>query len=316
MKIRKITLLVLILVVGFVSCNKDDDTTDPVVIEVRDRAEQQIVDNDSIIKYLETHYYNSSELATNDNPSIQDIVITEFSTGTVPDGSALLMDAVEKKTVNYADTDYEFYILKLNQGGGADSPSFADNIRTHYEGLLLDDTVFDSSLEAPFDADLVTEIAVEGWRRVFPYFNTAENFIENNDGTVSYLNKGLGIMFLPSGLAYFSTATSGFLAYSPLIFKFELLQMSQNDHDQDGVPSYLEDVDGNGVLSDNTDGDTYSDSSGYVYPRYNYIDTDDDGDGVLTINEDINNDGDPTNDDTDGDGIPNYLDTDDTASKV
>ena len=30
---------------------------------------------------------------------------------------------------------------------------------------------------------------------------------------------------------------------------------------------------------------------------------------------DIKGDGDPTNDDSDGDGIPNYLDSDDTASR-
>ncbi|MFI1770837.1 hypothetical protein [Thalassobellus citreus] len=312
MKIRKIALLVLIVLVGFVSCNKDDDTVDPPVIEIRDRAEQQIADNDSIVEYLKTHYYNSSELSANDNPSIQDIVITKFSTGAVPDGSTLLMDAIEKKTVNFADTDYDFYVLKLNQGGGIDSPSFADDIRTHYEGLLLDDTVFDSSLEAPYDSDLITEVVVEGWRRVFPDFNTAESFVENSDGTVSYLNKGLGIMFLPSGLAYFSNATSGFAAYSPLIFKFELLQMLENDHDGDGVPTYLEDLNGNGeliTLDQLADDDTDEDGTP------DYADTDDDGDGVLTINEDLNNDGDPTNDDTDGDGTPNYLDTDDTASK-
>ena len=43
----------------------------------------------------------------------------------------------------------------------------------------------------------------------------------------------------------------------------------------------------------------------------NYIDSDDDGDGILTKNEDPDGDGDPTNDDTDGDGTPNYLDEDD-----
>ena len=42
----------------------------------------------------------------------------------------------------------------------------------------------------------------------------------------------------------------------------------------------------------------------------NYLDADDDGDGILTKDEDANDDGDPTNDDTDGDGIPDYLDTD------
>jgi FKBP-type peptidyl-prolyl cis-trans isomerase len=42
----------------------------------------------------------------------------------------------------------------------------------------------------------------------------------------------------------------------------------------------------------------------------NYVDDDDDNDGVKTIDEDTNGDGDPTNDDADGDGIPNYLDED------
>lgn len=38
---------------------------------------------------------------------------------------------------------------------------------------------------------------------------------------------------------------------------------------------------------------------------------DDDNDGILSINEDINQDGNPENDDSDGDGVPNYLDYDD-----
>ncbi len=42
----------------------------------------------------------------------------------------------------------------------------------------------------------------------------------------------------------------------------------------------------------------------------NFFDDDDDNDGVKTIDEDTNGDGDPTNDDSDGDGIPNYLDED------
>jgi hypothetical protein len=45
-------------------------------------------------------------------------------------------------------------------------------------------------------------------------------------------------------------------------------------------------------------------------------DTDDDGDTVLTIDEDVNGNGDPTDDDTDGDGTPNYLDVDDDGDTV
>jgi len=45
-----------------------------------------------------------------------------------------------------------------------------------------------------------------------------------------------------------------------------------------------------------------------------FLDNDDDGDGVPTRLEDLNGDGDPKNDDSDGDGIPNYLDPDSRQS--
>lgn len=44
--------------------------------------------------------------------------------------------------------------------------------------------------------------------------------------------------------------------------------------------------------------------------------SDPDGDGILTEDEDLNGDGDPTNDDTDEDGIPNYLDEDDDGDGI
>ncbi|MDH5368281.1 MAG: gliding motility-associated C-terminal domain-containing protein, partial [Cyclobacteriaceae bacterium] len=43
---------------------------------------------------------------------------------------------------------------------------------------------------------------------------------------------------------------------------------------------------------------------------------DSDGDGVLDSVEDINGDGNPDNDDTDGDGIPDYLDDDDDGDGI
>ncbi|MEQ8679687.1 MAG: gliding motility-associated C-terminal domain-containing protein, partial [Cyclobacteriaceae bacterium] len=43
---------------------------------------------------------------------------------------------------------------------------------------------------------------------------------------------------------------------------------------------------------------------------------DTDGDGLLDFEEDINGDGDPTNDDTDGDGLSNYLDNDDDGDNI
>ena len=73
------------------------------------------------------------------------------------------------------------------------------------------------------------------------------------------------------------------------------------------------DDDNDGILSKNedldNDGDVKNDDTDEdLIP--NYLDTDDDNDGILTKDEDANEDGDPRNDDSDGDGTPDYLDTD------
>ena len=51
-----------------------------------------------------------------------------------------------------------------------------------------------------------------------------------------------------------------------------------------------------------------------TYPSILMVDTD--GDLIDDSDEDIDGDGDPTNDDTDNDGIPNYLDTDDDQDGI
>ncbi|MGL1886720.1 MAG: VWA domain-containing protein [Reichenbachiella sp.] len=86
------------------------------------------------------------------------------------------------------------------------------------------------------------------------------------------------------------------------------------DTDLDGILNYMDvDDDGDGIPTidenlnaDSTAEDDDSDSDGIP----NYLDNDDDGDGILTIDEDTNGDGDYLNDDFDGDGVPDYLDTD------
>ncbi len=88
------------------------------------------------------------------------------------------------------------------------------------------------------------------------------------------------------------------------------------DDDGDGIPDNIEDINGNGDLTDDdTDGDGIPD----------YLDEDDDGDGVDTIDE-LDNGISPIGrsssgttlnyTDTDNDGIPNYLDDDDDGDGV
>lgn len=74
------------------------------------------------------------------------------------------------------------------------------------------------------------------------------------------------------------------------------------------------DDDNDGVLTKDEDidedGEVYDDDTDEDGAP-NFFDVDDDGDGVFTVDEDIDGDGNPMNDDTDSDGIKNYLDDDD-----
>ncbi len=323
MKFKLYILLITIFLLGF-SCGDDDDDG---IVEVpeADRTEQQVIDNDSLVSFLQSHYVDESLLTNNPTILFSEIEINQLpEDGELPnpDQNSLLIDMVETLTTTYFDVEYEYYILKINQGGSENSPNFSDKVRVSYEGTLMDDTVFDSS-STPVDFDLTSTIA--GWGRVLPEYNNAEDFIVNSDGTVTYNNPGIGIMFLPSGLGYYSAAAGTVPVYSNLIFKFKVFQSEVNDHDFDNVPSHLEDLNGDyDLTNDDTDDDTFAD----------FVDSDDDNDGTLTIDEDLEpdsdltvdrdgdgdptndiGDGDPTNDDTDGDGIPNYLDPDDTASR-
>jgi len=186
----------------FNACNKseDDDTPDP--IDVVDRGEQQIIDNDSLIGYFETHYFNSGDFVNNPNPSMNDLVITELLDGeTVPDNHTLLIDSIipMTRTTVFSETDYEFYVLKLNQGAG-DTPNFTDTVRLNYSGNLLDESVFDNSIN-PVDFDLIG--LIRGWSLAIPEFSTSESFVENGDGIVSYYNPGVGVMFCLLGWVIF-----------------------------------------------------------------------------------------------------------------
>ncbi|WP_299526033.1 hypothetical protein [Winogradskyella sp.] len=283
---KYIPLLVFVLLL--IACNSDDDNF--VQIPDRDRTEQQLADKDSIENYLKGHYYNSSLFETQTNLTIDDIVITEMPVDDDgnyleippdPTNNTRLWDAVEIKTTTYEDAEYEYYILRLNQGGG-ESPEFSDQVRVVYEGFLEDTGEVFDEVATPIELSMqgipgIPEAGgvIRGWQLILSEFNTASSFSINN-GVVEYNDYGLGMMFIPSGLGYFSSPVPDVPSYSNLIFKFELLQFEVNDHDGDGIPTYIEDLDENlDVLDDDTDEDGLP----------NYFDLDDDGDEVRTLDE-------------------------------
>ena len=279
------------------SCSKsssdDEETLPPNPV-----SDQYAVENDSIIEFLQTHFYNYEDFEKmSSNESVELIIdtISGDNSTKIP-----MYNQVTTMTVDIVDENDEmvphnlYYII--NREGNGANPTVADSVFVSYKGLTLGNNIFDSR-KLPMWLDQTA--VVRGFQE-FTSLLKRGDIIVNNNGTYSFDNFGVGIAIMPSALGYYNSGTYSLSAYSPLIFQINLNTLNTSDHDNDGVNSILEDLNNNHIF---TDDDTDSDN----IP--NYFDPDDDGDGVLTKDEyDANGDG--IVDDTDGDGIPDYLDND------
>ncbi len=293
-------LLVVILAVT-VSCKKDDESVE--VVPPRDRGPEALRAQEEIEEFLETHFYNYDEFESDpENFKIKFDTIAGDNASKTP--LINQVDFVEVEDLFDEDVIYKMYYLNVRTGEG-DVPNFSDYTINTYEGRTLDLELFDSSV-IPVRFNLVdTQFSsgiIRGLQQALIQFRGASNVITNPDGTLSFEGFGIGAVFVPSGLAYYQYPPTNLSSYQQLIFSFELFDSEVADHDEDGIPSYLEDLDGDGfLLDDDTDGDGVA----------NYLDVDDDGDGRLTEFEiEIDENGVITYPDEDGDGIPDYLDSD------
>lgn len=285
-----------------VSCKKDDDSPPPPT-PPRDRGPEAIRAQEEIETFLATHFYNYEDFqADPENFKIIFDTIAGDNADKIP-----LKDQVafkEVKDVVDKTVTYKLYYLKVREGSG-DRPHFSDYTTNTYEGRTLTLDLFDSAV-TPVRFSLVDDKLapgiIRGLQQALIEFKGAGNVTTNPDGTLSFEDYGIGAVFVPSGLGYyqFPPPGVGIAAYDQLIFTFGLMSREIADHDGDGIPSYMEDLNGNGYLMDDD-----TDEDGIP----NYLDNDDDGDRRLTKDEIIvNEDGTIEFPDRNGNGIPDYLD--------
>ncbi len=210
----------------------------------------------------------------------------------------------EDVTVNHT-----LYYLAAREGIG-ESPTVGDSTFVAYEGQLLSGEIFDSNSTYTWQ---YLPFFLRGYAAGVSNFKVGDEIISNPDGTIEITGSGIGLMFIPSGLAYFNNPPlgSGIFNYDILVFQVNTgLFIEATDYDNDGIPSIMEDLNNNGNLSDdNTDASTEL-SSGFGFVP-NHLDRDDDQDGILTRDEIvIDKEGNISFPDSDGDGTPDYLDAD------
>lgn len=321
MNLKNIGVFAIVFITVW-SCKKDDDPVGEI-IPPRSIIEVAAEDDAEIREFLSTHFFNYEDFQ---NPpegfdfKIQfDTIAGEnanktsiLNSGSLP-GIEFGSEIITVASAGFGISDEEvaehtFYYLIVRQGTSENTPTIGDNVVLRYEGSLLDGTLFDASSNQPITFNLSG--VVQGFGNGVEYFKSGTDLIVNGDGTVSYSDYGIGAIFIPSGLAYFNRGSgSSIPAYTPLIFKVDIFAFEEDtDFDGDGIPSILEDIDGDGNLNnDNTDGDTE-----FNVFLANYNDTDDDADGIPTRQEIVlDEEGNFVEfKDTDGDGTPDHLDRD------
>jgi FKBP-type peptidyl-prolyl cis-trans isomerase FkpA len=251
-KIKNIFLLLLLAVIVMYSCDDDSNALINPFADVN-YEELAITDNDSIVKFLKDHYYNS------DVDSIKLISSTETS---IFDSGNIVMKEMVRNDINYKL--YTFVIDEGNPDPDKGFPSVIDSVFTNYTGVILANNTIDISPFDKGDQSWLTN-TIPGWANGFINFKSGKNV--TNNGPITYQDTGKGYIFVPSGLAYPS------LNYQPslsrpydeiLVFKIELLDLVvDTDHDNDGTPSIQEDANGDGDPTND-----FSDNSKPNLPDY------------------------------------------------
>jgi hypothetical protein len=306
------SILLFFLCLFVVSCSKSDSSVEPL----RDYSEQYSKDIANIESFMKTHYMTvvNNPNATDD----QDVTFTKIPTNgtqvSIWDQTDYPVKTREVTvTQNDEDVTYKIYYIPLrgevdrNTSPAADlakTPCNVDKVLAAYRGEYIyngTEGIISKQFEESKNPEAFFNLyggVIRGWSEIFPKFR-AGSYVGNPDGTVSFFDFGAGILFIPSGLAYYSgtgsqNGASAFPSYSPLIFSFKLLEIERNDQDGDGIPSYLEDLNNDGYMATLATGVTNPDNTDEVEVLMpngkltradeipDFIDVDDDGDEIMT----------------------------------
>ncbi len=230
-----------------------------------------IADNDSIVTYLGSHFYNES---------FGSLKLIDADQTSLLDDNRLEIIETEQNGI-----DYKLYVFVTEVGVTSPdkgNPTEMDSIFVNRKGIQL----LNNSLETePFDqADqtwwsLANTFGIPGnattpiraWTKGFPVLKPGENV--TNNGPLTFQNTGKGYIFIPSGLAYpsinYQIGQDNPLFDKIIVFQVELLDfVKDTDHDNDGTPSIDEDANGDGDPTNDFSDPTRPTFPDYLNPNY------------------------------------------------
>ena len=122
-------------------------------------------------------------------------------------GEKFLAENAKKEGVVVTASGLQYQVLK--EGSGK-QPKASDTVRCHYEGTLIDGTVFDSSYKRGEPADFGLNMVIKGW----------------TEGVALMMEGAKYRFFIPYNLAYGERGAGAMIPpYAALIFDVELIEV-------------------------------------------------------------------------------------------
>lgn len=126
-------------------------------------------------------------------------------------GESFLAENRGKQGVQTLTSGLQYKVL---QAGNGKRPGTNDGVRVHYEGKLIDGTVFDSSYQRGQPVVLTLDKVIKGWQDILPMMQTGAKWR----------------VFVPHQLAYGERGAGGRIGPNEtLIFDIELLEVVPAD---------------------------------------------------------------------------------------
>jgi peptidylprolyl isomerase len=117
--------------------------------------------------------------------------------------------AKNKDSVGIVETTSGLQYQVLQKGDGHNHPCASSTVKVHYHGLLIDGTVFDSSVERGDPISFPLHQVIKGWTEGLQLMVVGDKFK----------------FFIPPELGYGSNAVGKIPPSSLLIFEVELLEI-------------------------------------------------------------------------------------------
>ncbi|RUM91309.1 MAG: FKBP-type peptidyl-prolyl cis-trans isomerase [Thiomicrospira sp.] len=123
------------------------------------------------------------------------------------EGEAFLTENAKKDNIMVTESGLQYEILVEGEG---DKPSAESVVSTHYHGMLVDGSVFDSSVERGQPAEFPVNRVIPGWTEALQMMPKGSKWR----------------LYIPHDLAYGPQGSGGKIPpYSALIFDVELLDI-------------------------------------------------------------------------------------------